>query len=204
MVSTGLQAALFFSTFFLLVLPYASTAAAAASSSTTLENECERYAAGDKGSNDYCLWKLRRDNGSATADARGLAAIAAMMARSTAKATRERIIAGMTTIQSANETTTVSPTAAARRDCLAACAAEYAAAVRRLGHAARDAAGGGGGAAGLRRAQTLLAVVAGTPARCDATFAAAGQSSPLAGADFGLDDEVELAMALLPSPPLTD
>ncbi|KAF8690561.1 hypothetical protein HU200_040925 [Digitaria exilis] len=169
----------FFFLLLLLLLPYASTAAAATSSSTTLENECERYAAGGKGSYDYCLWKLRRDNASSSAavDARGLAAIAARMARSTAKATRERIIAGMTMIQSANETTTVSPTAAARRDCLAACAAEYAAAVRRLGHAARDAGGGGGGGGGgIQRAQTLLAVVAGTPARCEATFAAAGWS----------------------------
>ncbi|RLN33696.1 pectinesterase inhibitor domain containing protein [Panicum miliaceum] len=167
----------------LLLVPHART-----TSTTLVQDQCERYAAGDRTSYDYCVWKLGRDEGSDTADARGLAAVAARMARASAKATGDRI--GR---MQANETVP------ARRDCLAACAAEYAAAVRRLGRAARGAARGGG--ADLQRAQTLLAVAAGTPARCDAAFAAAGQHSPLAGADRGLDDEIELALSLLPSKP---
>ncbi|XP_034580728.1 uncharacterized protein [Setaria viridis] len=183
----SLQALFCAATLLLLVIPHACTAAAAAAS-TTVQEQCDSYAAGDRSSYDYCVYKLGRDSGSATADARGLAAIAARAARATAKATGERI-AGLR----ANETVP------ARRSCLAACAAEYAAAVRRLGRAARAAARREGG--DLRRAQALLEEVTGTTARCDGAFAAAGLESPLDGAARGLDDEVELAIALLPSPP---
>ncbi|CAL5079449.1 unnamed protein product [Urochloa decumbens] len=183
--------ALFCAATLLLVVAHAWTAMAA---STTLENACESYAAGDRGSYDYCVWKLRRENnGSAAADARGLAAIAARAGRATAKAARERIAA-----LRANETETAS-----RRDALAACDAEYAAAARRLGHAARAAARREGG--DLRRAQALLEEATGANARCDAAFAVAGagQQSPLDGSVRGLDDEVGLAIALLPSSPPT-
>ncbi|KAJ1288722.1 hypothetical protein BS78_02G110200 [Paspalum vaginatum] len=168
----------------LLVPPHACMA-----STTTLQDRCERYAGGDRSSYDYCVWTLQRaDGASATsADDRGLAAIAARAARATAKATGAKIAR-----LQANETVP------ARRDCLAACAAEYAAAVRRLGRAARDAARGGGTL--LQRAQTLLAEVTGTTARCDGAFDAARQYSPLDGADHGLDDQIELAIALLPPP----
>ena len=178
----SLQALLCAAALLLLVLD------ARAASATLVQDKCESYAGGDRSSYDYCVWKLGRDAGSASADARGLAAIAARMARASAKDTGGRI-----SRMQANETVP------ARRDCLAACAAEYAAAVRRLGRAARGAARGGG--AGLQRAQTLLAEAAGTPARCDGAFAAAGQDSPLAGADRGLNDEIELALSLLPSTP---
>jgi pectinesterase inhibitor-like protein len=170
----------------LLVIPHACTAAAAAS--TTVQEQCEGYAGGDRSSYEYCVYKLGRDSGSAGADARGLAAIAARAARATAKATGERVAA-----LRANETVP-----AAQRPPLAVCAAEYAAAVRRLGRAARAAARREGG--DLRRAQALLEEVTGTTARCDGAFAAAGLESPLDGAARGLDDEVELAIALLPSP----
>ncbi|XP_062186655.1 pectinesterase inhibitor 28-like [Phragmites australis] len=154
--------------------------------SSMLQDKCESFAAGDRSSYDYCVRTLQRDRASATADERGLAAIAARIARATAKATGSKIAArqGYETVP-------------ARRDCLAACALEYAAAVRRLGRAARDAARG----RDLQRVQTLLAEVTGAPARCDGAFKAAGQFSPLAGADLGLDDEVELAIALLSTPP---
>ncbi|CAL5089614.1 unnamed protein product [Urochloa decumbens] len=181
--------ALFCAATLLLVVAHAWTAMAA---STTVENACESYAAGDRASYDFCVWKLRRENGSAAADARGLAAIAARAGRATAKAATERIAA-----LRANETETAS-----RRDALAACDAEYAAAARRLGHAARAAARREGG--DLRRAQALLEEATGATARCDAAFAAAGQKeSPLDGSVRGLDDEVELAIALLPPAPPT-
>ncbi|OEL12902.1 hypothetical protein BAE44_0026081 [Dichanthelium oligosanthes] len=123
-------------TLLLLLVPHACTASRP---STVLQDACESYAAGDRSSYDYCVWKLRRDRGSATADARGLATIAARIARATARATGARI-------------------------------------------------------AGLQATETV-------PARCDGACAAAGQRSPLDGADRGLDDEVELAIALLPSTP---
>ena len=56
------------------------------------------------------------------------------------------------------------------------------------------------GGKNLQRAQTLLAEATGTPARCQAAFAAARQDSPLADGDFGLDDQIELAIAILPLP----
>lgn len=108
--------------FFLLLVPHAACMAMAKpSSSTLLQDKCELYAAGDRPSYDYCIRTLRADRASATDDERGLAAIAARIARATAVATGAR-----------------SPgcSAARRRppaDGLAACAAEYAAAVRRLG-----------------------------------------------------------------------
>lgn len=163
----------------LAVSPLACTA-----SKTLLQDRCESYAGGDRSSYDYCVRTLRRDNKSATADELGLAVIAARMARATAKATGVKIA-----WLRANETVPV------RRDCLAACAREYAAAVRRLGHAASAARAGK-----LQHAQTLLAEATGTPALCDAAFAAARQDSPLADADLGLDDQIELAIAILPAP----
>ncbi|XP_021309035.1 uncharacterized protein LOC8069154 [Sorghum bicolor] len=97
----------------------------AASNKTTLQDRCESYAGGDRSSFDYeyCAWTLQRADkeGAATADALGLAVIAARLARATASTTR-------------------------------------------------------------------------------AAFAAARQDSPLADGDFGLDDEIELAIAMLPPP----
>ncbi|XP_066392113.1 uncharacterized protein [Miscanthus floridulus] len=173
----------------LLVVPHACMAA---SNKTTLQDSCESYAGGDRSSfdYDYCVWTLQRADkeGAATADALGLATIAARFARATASATRAKIAALLR-----NETLPRT-----RRDSLAACASEYAAAVRRLGHAVSAARSSGG--KNLQRAQTLLAEATGAPARCQAAFAAARQDSPLADGDFGLDDQIELAIAILPLP----
>ncbi|KAK3126743.1 hypothetical protein QOZ80_7AG0561640 [Eleusine coracana subsp. coracana] len=157
-----------------------------ASTRTTLQDKCDAYAAGDRTSYDYCMKTLLADRKSVSADTLGLAIIVLRIGRATAKATADKIAQrqGVETV----------PT---RRDCLASCATEYAAAVRRLGRAARDAAQGD-----LQGAQNLLAEVTGTTARCEAAFAAAGQSSPLAGVDRELDDQLELAISFLPSPPL--
>lgn len=172
----------------LLLVVLVPHACMAASNKTTLQDRCESYAGGDRSSfdYDYCVWTLQRaDNKSAaTADALGLATIAARFARATASATRAKI----------KETLP-----RARRDSLAACAREYAAAVRRLGHAVSAARSSGG--KNLQRAQALLAEATGAPARCQAAFAAARQDSPLADGDFGLDDQIELAIAILPRVP---
>jgi len=64
----------------------------AASNKTTLQDRCESYAGGDRSSFDYeyCAWTLQRADkeGAATADALGLAVIAARLARATASTTR--------------------------------------------------------------------------------------------------------------------
>uniref|UniRef100_A0A0E0E9J9 Pectinesterase inhibitor domain-containing protein n=1 Tax=Oryza meridionalis TaxID=40149 RepID=A0A0E0E9J9_9ORYZ len=179
--------------FFLLLVPHAACMAMANPSTTLLRDKCELYAAGDRPSYDYCIRTLRADRASATADERGLAAIAARIARATAVATGAKIAR----LQRGE-------TAPARRDGLAACAVEYAAAARRLGRAARDVVsrsrgGGGAGARELREAQTLLAEVTGAPERCDVAFeAAGGQGSPLDAADRELDVVVGLASDILP------
>jgi pectinesterase inhibitor-like protein len=172
----------------LLLVVLVPHACMAASNKTTLQDRCESYAGGDRSSfdYDYCVWTLQRADkeGAANADALGLATIAARFARATASATRAKI----------KETLP-----RARRDSLAACAREYAAAVRRLGHAVSAARSSGG--KNLQRAQALLAEATGAPARCQAAFAAARQDSPLADGDFGLDDQIELAIAILPRVP---
>ncbi|KAF0905490.1 hypothetical protein E2562_004455 [Oryza meyeriana var. granulata] len=174
--------------FFVLLVPHACMAMAI-HSSTLLQDKCELYGAGDRPSYDYCLRTLRADRASATDDERGLAAIAARIARATAVVTGAKIarLQGGETVP-------------ARRDGVAACAAEYAAAVRRLGRAARDPALGG--VSEPREAQTLLAEVTGAPERCQVAFeAAGGQGSPLDAADRELDVVVGLASDILPTRP---
>ncbi|KAM0880667.1 hypothetical protein ACQ4PT_033420 [Festuca glaucescens] len=153
---------------FVLVLAHARTAA----TTSTLEDTCKRFAGGDQAGHDYdyCLKTLRANPATAGADAPRLAAFAANIARSAAKATSARI--GQ--LQAAE-------TVPARRDCLAKCATEYHATVRRLSRAGRDAFIGDGDE--LREAQTLLAEALGAPLRCDRAFTDAGQKSPLSTAD---------------------
>jgi pectinesterase inhibitor-like protein len=167
----------------------------ASSMTTTLQYKCEKYAAGTPSAYDFCMKTMEADRASATADARGLAVIAARIARTAAKATADKIQAALR----ANET---SP---ARWACLSACAAEYAATVRQLGHAARVAAGpAGGGDRELADAQALLAKAYGAPVTCDKQFSNAGlPDSPVSPADRQLDEVISLAIDFLPVSSLT-
>lgn len=187
-MAASLQAAIACALVLLLaVVPHACTA----STSETLQDSCESYAGGDRSglSYDYCVRTLQRDSKSGTADALGLALIAARMARATAKRTRAKIFALL-----ANETVL------ARRGCLAACVREYAAAVRRLGHAVSAARAGPW--KNVLRARTLLADARDAPELCGAAFEAAGRrDSPLDNGDRVIDDQIGLAISILPSLP---
>ncbi|KAG8081090.1 hypothetical protein GUJ93_ZPchr0007g6401 [Zizania palustris] len=172
--------------FLLLLVPHGRLATATPSS-PLLHYKCAVYAAGDRPSYNYCVRTLRSDRASATADAGGLAVIAARMARATAKATADKIAR----LQGAE-------TVPARRDGLAVCAAEYAAAVRRLGRASKDDAHGV--APERQEALRLLGQVLGAPERCQVAFEAVAGSQgppPMSSADWDLDDIVGLAIAIL-------
>ncbi|TVU39858.1 hypothetical protein EJB05_13301, partial [Eragrostis curvula] len=163
--------------FLLLVVPDSCLAA----KTTTLQVKCEKYAAGSRSNYDFCMKTMQADRASATADARGLAAIAARIA----KATGDKITAAL------RDAATTLP----RWRCLSACATEYGAAARRLGFAARAAAGGGL----VRDISEVLSKAYGAPASCDAEFANAGQrGSPVSAADRRLDDVISMAIAFLP------
>ncbi|KAL6647323.1 hypothetical protein ACP70R_014760 [Stipagrostis hirtigluma subsp. patula] len=168
----------------LLLAPHACMAA------STLQDKCRGYAAGDQNDYGYCVRTLQSDRASPTADARGLAAVAAKVARAAARATAAKIAA----LQAAE-------TAPARRGCLAGCAKEYRVAARRL-RAAAEAAVSARVAEGLQEAQRRLWQVYGAAQRCDGAFRAAGQlGSPLTAADRDLDKVIGLALFLLPVRP---
>ncbi|KAL5197174.1 hypothetical protein ABZP36_000686 [Zizania latifolia] len=163
--------------FLFMLVPRASMAA-----STLLQDKCAFYADDDRTSYNYCVRTLQADRASA---------IAARIARATAKATAYKI----SKLQVAEKVP-------ARLDGLAICAAEYAAAVRRLGRAAKDAASGG--APELQEALTLLGEVTGAPERCQEAFeAVAGRqgSLPMNSADWELDDIVGVAIVIMPRKP---
>jgi pectinesterase inhibitor-like protein len=163
----------------------------ASSMTTTLQYKCEKYAAGTPSAYDFCMKTMEADRASATADARGLAVIAARIARTAAKATADKIQAALR----ANET---SP---ARWACLSACAAEYAATVRQLGRAAGPA---GGGDRELADAQAMLTMAYGAPVTCDKQFSNAGPpDSPVSEADRLLDEVISVAIYFLPVSSLT-
>ncbi|KAI4981225.1 hypothetical protein ZWY2020_021710 [Hordeum vulgare] len=113
---------------FLLLLIISSTC----ESSTTLEDTCKSFAAGHPSIDyNYCVKTFRADNASATADARGLAAIAAKIAGAAANGTARRIAALCASEEDAG-----------RRERLGVCAEVYSVAVDQLGEAAKDIARG--------------------------------------------------------------
>ncbi|TVU39860.1 hypothetical protein EJB05_13303, partial [Eragrostis curvula] len=172
--------------FLLLVVPDACQAAA---KTTLLKRKCEKYAAGTRHYYDFCMKTMQADRASATADARGLAAIAARIAATMAKATDDKILAAL------RDPATSPP----RWRCLSACDTEYAVAARRLGLAAKVAAAAGKRARDVRE---LLSKAYGAPASCDTEFANAGQQgSPVSTADRRLDDVISMAISFLPLPP---
>ncbi|KAK3124864.1 hypothetical protein QOZ80_7BG0594950 [Eleusine coracana subsp. coracana] len=170
----------------LVLVPHTCTA-------STLQDKCEKYAGGTQSEYDFCMKTMQIDAASATADARGLAVIAARIARAMANVTEDRIEAELR-LRGAG----AAPSA--RRDRLSACAAEYAATARRLELAARVAAGpAGGGARELRQAQAILFEAYGAAELCDAEFANARlPGSPVTAADRRLDGVISMAISFLP------
>ncbi|KAK8462854.1 hypothetical protein SEVIR_1G283300v4 [Setaria viridis] len=175
--------------FLLLVVPTCK--------SSTLEDACRSFAAGHPSIGyDYCIRVFQADKASvAAADARGLAAIAAMIAGAKANATAARVAALCAVERDAR-----------RRDRLAVCAEVYSDAVDQLAQAEEDLARGEG-AGGADDAVTQLSAAVDAPATCEDAFGEADDTSPLAAEDAEFKNLATVALAvaasLTPRPPST-
>ncbi|EMS66625.1 Putative invertase inhibitor [Triticum urartu] len=172
--------------FFLLLISSTSE-----SSATTLEDTCKSFAAGHPSIGyNYCVKTFHADSASATADARGLAAIAAKIAGATANGTARRIAALCASEEDAG-----------RRERLGVCAEVYSDAVDQLGEAAKDIARGEDKS--TRDALTQLSAALDAPGTCEDAFGEADDASPLAAedAEFRKLATIALGVTALLSPP---
>ncbi|KAM0924284.1 hypothetical protein ACQ4PT_004927 [Festuca glaucescens] len=159
--------------------------------SSTLEGTCKSFAAGHPSIGySYCVRTFRADNSSATADARGLAAIAARIAAAAANSTAGRIAA----LRASEED-------ARRRQRLGVCAEVYSDAVDQLGEAAEDIARGEDRS--TRDALAQLSAALDAPGTCEDAFGEADDTSPLAAedAEFRKLATIALAVAASLAPP---
>jgi pectinesterase inhibitor-like protein len=158
--------------------------------SSTLEDTCRSFAAGHPSIGyGYCIKTFRADNASATADARGLAAIAARIAEVAANGTAGRIAA----LRASEED-------ARRQERLGVCAEVYSDAVDQLGQAAEDIVRG---EEPTRDALTQLSAALDAPGTCEDAFGEADDTSPLAveDAEFRKLATIALAVAASLAPP---
>ncbi|OEL14754.1 hypothetical protein BAE44_0024227 [Dichanthelium oligosanthes] len=130
---------------------------------------------------DDCVKFFQADKGSATADHRGLAAIAAKIIGATAKSTADRIAH-----LRASEKDKV------RADCLGACAKVYSEAISQIGKAVKGIATGTKGSLG--HAGTTLASVLDAPSTCEYGFRKLHKPSLLAAEDAKFRKEVAIAL----------
>ncbi|KAG8059826.1 hypothetical protein GUJ93_ZPchr0002g25264 [Zizania palustris] len=175
----------------LLVLVFFLLLALSTCESSTVQEMCKSIAAGHPSvSYSYCIKTFKADSASATADARGLAAIAARIAEAAANATSARIAS-----LSASEKD------ARRRERLGVCAEVYSDAVDQLGEAAEDITLGGDKA--TQDAVTQLSAALDAPGTCEDAFGEADDASPLAPEDahFSKLATIALAVAASLSPP---
>ncbi|KAL6843945.1 hypothetical protein ACP4OV_026516 [Aristida adscensionis] len=156
--------------------------AASAWKASVLEDACKSFAATHKDVGyDYCVKFFQADNGSATADKRGLAAIGVKITAAAAKKIAGHIAALR---------------AAEKKDkrklaCLSSCAELYSDALGEIGVAARGIASGG-----LGNAVTALSAVVDAPGTCEEGFEELDVPSPLAAEDdeFGKGAAITLCV----------
>ncbi|KAE8804233.1 putative invertase inhibitor [Hordeum vulgare] len=159
---------------FLLVTPSAST--------LTLDEACKAVGASNRGVRyDYCVKFFQACKGSATADRRGLAVIAAKIIRAAAVDNGKRIA----TIKASrgDDKRILGP--------LADCDELYSSAVDQLDAAARAIASGN-----LQDAVTNLSAAADAPQTCEDGFRELGVSSPLAAEDSEFSKECSIALSV--------
>uniref|UniRef100_A0ACD5ZDE1 Uncharacterized protein n=1 Tax=Avena sativa TaxID=4498 RepID=A0ACD5ZDE1_AVESA len=175
--------------FFLLLISFSSTC-----ESSTLEDTCKSFAAGHPSIGySYCVKTFHADNMSATADARGLAAIAAKIAEVNANGTARRIAA----LRASEEDSR-------RQERLGVCAEVYSDAVDQLGEAAEDIARGEDKS--TRDALTRLSAALDAPGTCEDAFGEADDTSPLLAEDAEFRKLATIALAVAASlfpPPST-
>ncbi|KQK00825.1 putative invertase inhibitor [Brachypodium distachyon] len=157
---------------------------------STLEDTCKSFAAGHPSIGyNYCVKTFRADNGSAGADARGLAAIAARIAGAAANGTAGRIAALMRASESEED--------ARRRERLGVCAEVYSDAVEQLGEAAKDIEEGG--ATAQDAVITRLSAALDAAGTCEDAFGEADDTSPLAAEDAEFTKLATIALAVAAS-----
>jgi pectinesterase inhibitor-like protein len=155
--------------------------------SSTLEDTCRSFAAGHPSIGySYCIKTFRADNASATADARGLAAIAARIAEAAANGMAGRIAA----LRASEED-------ARRQERLGVCAEVYSDAVDQLGEAAEDIARGEDKSTQAELTQLSAALDA--PGTCEDAFGEADDTSPLAEEDAEFRKLATIALAVAAS-----
>lgn len=138
----------------------------------------------------YCVRFFQSDEGSATADRYGLAAIAVKISAATARGTAKRI-ADLQDLERDKR----------RKDCLSACGEVYDSAVDSLDEAAKGIASRS--ADGLRDAVTVLSAALDTPDTCEDGFRELGLASPLVAEDeeFSKESAIALGVTSTLSPP---
>jgi pectinesterase inhibitor-like protein len=155
--------------------------------SSTLEDTCKSFAADHQSIGySYCIKTFHADNASATADARGLAAIAARIAEAAANGTAGRIAA----LRASEED-------ARRQERLGVCAEVYSDAVDQLGEAAEDIARGEDKS--TQDALTQLSAALDAPGTCEDAFGEADDTSPLAAEDAEFRKLATIALAVAAS-----
>uniref|UniRef100_A0A0E0DHR5 Pectinesterase inhibitor domain-containing protein n=1 Tax=Oryza meridionalis TaxID=40149 RepID=A0A0E0DHR5_9ORYZ len=138
----------------------------------------------------YCVRFFQSDEGSATADRYGLAAIAVKISTASARSTAKRI-ASLQDLERDKR----------RKDCLSACGEVYDSAVDSLDEAAKGIASRS--ADGLRDAVTVLSAALDTPDTCEDGFRELGLASPLVAEDeeFSKESAIALGVTSALSPP---
>jgi pectinesterase inhibitor-like protein len=172
----NLLQALFFLPAILLLVAASST-----SNASVLQDTCKNVAASPEAIGyDYCLNFFQADKGSATADKRGLAAIAARITAGAARSTSSRVAALKA---SAKDKKVV--------DCLNTCAELYSIAVDQTSQAARSIASGNTG--GLQDPVSALSAAMGAPETCEQGFSDLNLRSPLAAEDAEFNKKATIA-----------
>jgi pectinesterase inhibitor-like protein len=157
------------------------------SSASVLDDTCKSFGANQKDIGyDYCIKFFQSDKGSATADKRGLAVIAAKITRATASSTDKRIAALKASVKDKKV-----------RSGLDDCDELYSDAVDELDVAAKGVAAGT--AQGLADAVTNLSAAADAPDTCETGFQELGVKSPLAAEDSEFNRQVSVALVVTSS-----
>ena len=154
------------------------------SSASVLEDTCKSFGANHKDIGyDYCIKFFQSVKGSATADKRGLAVIAAQITGTTAGRTHERISALKKSVMDKKV-----------RSGLDDCDELYSDAVDELGDAAKGVKSGT--SQGLKDAVTNLSAAADAPQTCETGFQELGVKSPLAAEDSEFTRQVSVALVV--------
>ena len=157
------------------------------SGASVLQDTCKSFGANHKDIGyDYCVKFFQAEKGSATADKRGLAVMAAKITRATAASTDKRIAALKSSVKDKKV-----------RSGLDDCKDLYSGAVDQLVAAAKGVAAGM--PQGLKDAVTNLSAVMDAPQTCEDGFQELEVKSPLAAEDSEFTKEVSVALVITSS-----